>query len=124
MKLYLTAAGIYAGTQAEAKRDGKGWRPEEVPTSKYELIDYLNALKHNSADATERLPAPPMHMSTPVVEVDKPRGPAPGREGYRLFSAGDSVDSLCDAIGELEGSKLAAVSEAFIDRFKELAKRI
>ena len=67
MKLYLTAAGIYAGTQVEAKADGKGWRLEEVPTDKYGLIDYLNKLVHReeiealSKDAlfenTERPPA-------------------------------------------------------------------
>lgn len=45
MKLYITAAGIYAGTQVEAKADGKGWKPEEVPTDKYGLINYLNRLK-------------------------------------------------------------------------------
>lgn len=52
MKLYLTAAGVYAGTQIEAKRDGKGWTPEEVPTDKQGLIDYLNALKHSEPTVT------------------------------------------------------------------------
>lgn len=49
MRLYITAAGIYAGTQQEAKADGKGWKLEEVPVSKYELIEYLNALKFGPA---------------------------------------------------------------------------
>jgi hypothetical protein len=42
MNLYITAAGRYVGTQAEAKRDGKGWTPETVPTDKEGLIAYLN----------------------------------------------------------------------------------
>lgn len=46
MRLYITAAGVYAGTQAEAKRDGKGWHEEMVPTDKTGLIDYLNKLKY------------------------------------------------------------------------------
>lgn len=45
MRLYITATGRYVGTQDDAKVDGKGWRLEEVPTTKTELIDYLNALK-------------------------------------------------------------------------------
>lgn len=44
MNLYITATGRYAGTQAEAKADGKGWTPEVVPTDKPGLIAYLNAL--------------------------------------------------------------------------------
>lgn len=50
MKLYITAAGVYAGTQAEAKKDGKGWTLEEVPTDKQGLIDYLNSFKFDHAD--------------------------------------------------------------------------
>ena len=46
MRLYITAAGVYAGTQVEAKRDGKGWHEEIVPTDKTGLIDYLNKLKY------------------------------------------------------------------------------
>ena len=42
MKLYQTANGVYVGTQAEAKGDGQGWAPVEIPTSKPELIEWLN----------------------------------------------------------------------------------
>lgn len=53
MRLYLTAAGVYAGTQQEAKADGKGWRLEEVPTDKQGLIAYLNVLKFDTMGETK-----------------------------------------------------------------------
>jgi hypothetical protein len=45
VKLYIAADGFYVGTKVDAKKLGKGWRTEEVPTDKPGLIDYLNILK-------------------------------------------------------------------------------
>lgn len=56
MRLYRTAAGRFAGTQADARKDGPGWKPEEVPTVKADLIAYLNALTGNGKAAAA--PAP------------------------------------------------------------------
>lgn len=54
MKLYITAAGHYVGTQADAKAEGKGWRQVEVPTDKAGLLDYLNRnWANNPADEAE-----------------------------------------------------------------------
>lgn len=41
MKLYLTQAGRWAGTQAEARQDGS-FEQIEVPTDKPGLLDWLN----------------------------------------------------------------------------------
>lgn len=41
MKLYI-AAGVYVGTQAEAKKLDRDFTPVEVPTDKEGLIAYLN----------------------------------------------------------------------------------
>jgi hypothetical protein len=43
MILYRDKTGVVVGTQAEAKRMGKGWTQLIVPTDKQGLIDYLNA---------------------------------------------------------------------------------
>lgn len=44
MNLYRTAKGRFVGTQAEARKSGKGWVKVSVPTVKADLIDYLNDL--------------------------------------------------------------------------------
>lgn len=68
MKLYITAAGVYAGTQVEAKADGKGWQLEEVPTDKYGLIDYLNKLVHKGSGLPPFAPEP---VAPPTPEERK-----------------------------------------------------
>ena len=43
MRLYTNDRGSWVGTQADAKRDfGKEWREVGVPTSKDELLEFLN----------------------------------------------------------------------------------
>jgi hypothetical protein len=45
MKLYTDSEGNWRGTQAEARRDLNLWQTHEVPTSKAELLTFLNAHK-------------------------------------------------------------------------------
>ena len=72
MRLYLTTAGRYVGTQADAKSKGKGWRPEEVPTDKLGLLAYLNAmvtrdeLDNPPVDTQPQPSAPLVHVHTRV----------------------------------------------------------
>ncbi len=43
MRLYTNDKGAWAGTQADARRDfGKDWREVDVPTSKPDLLAFLN----------------------------------------------------------------------------------
>jgi hypothetical protein len=45
VRLYVTPAGRWTGTQAEAKelgRDDGGWQQRDVPTDKEGLLDFLN----------------------------------------------------------------------------------
>lgn len=51
MNLYL-ANGRYVGTQAEARKIDRGFRPVTVPVDKDGLIGYLNALRSASSIAT------------------------------------------------------------------------
>ena len=43
MRLYTNDKGAWAGTQADARKDfGKDWREVDVPTSKPDLLAFLN----------------------------------------------------------------------------------
>jgi hypothetical protein len=68
MKLYI-ADGGYVGTQAEAKQVDRAFRPVEVPTSKDELIAFLNQLVRHTADIYRSrvaiMPAPELFQSAP-----------------------------------------------------------
>ena len=50
MKLYTDSEGNWRGTQAEARRDLNLWQTQEVPTSKAELLEFLNAHKVGAAN--------------------------------------------------------------------------
>jgi hypothetical protein len=42
MRLYRTAKGTWVGRQDEARKDGRGWEPVDVPTDKPRLLAWLN----------------------------------------------------------------------------------
>jgi len=45
MRLYTDSKGNWRGTQADARKDLNLWQTQEVPTSKAELLEFLNAHK-------------------------------------------------------------------------------
>ena len=45
MRLYTDSEGNWRGTQADARKDLNLWQTQEVPTSKAELLEFLNAHK-------------------------------------------------------------------------------
>ena len=55
MKLYTDSEGNWRGTQAEARRDLNLWQTHEVPTSKAELLTFLNAHKVGDLKLDEEL---------------------------------------------------------------------
>jgi hypothetical protein len=146
MRLYLTAAGIYAGTQVEAKRDGKGWHEEIVPTDKTGLIDYLNALRFK--EVAPPIPATheewrTLHEQQPVLsepetaqdQQDEVLEEAAIREAFQrtvpqhrlaeraaFLGTSEEIALLADRIGELDGWPLGQVALAAASRLKELAE--
>jgi len=113
MRLYLTAKGRYAGTQDEAKVDGKGWHLELVPDQKADLIAYLNDKLAAPVEAQPAMPqladdfVPPVasdgfpehrvaYSSGLVEAMFKPRPPA--------------LRELCFQIGKLNSGDLAHVA--------------
>ena len=72
MKLYRNSNGVWAGTQADARKYcGKDYRTVDVPTDKTNLLEFLNINKvgdYNINDSTDivklKLQQPPeMHES-------------------------------------------------------------
>ena len=52
MRLYQNSKGQWFGTQADARRNSpRDWREVEVPTSKQELLDWLNLHNFGSKSA-------------------------------------------------------------------------
>ena len=55
MRLYTDNEGNWRGTQAEARRDLNMWSTEEVPTSKADLLTFLNTHNVQASDGLDKL---------------------------------------------------------------------
>ena len=136
MNLYLTADGRYVGTQAEAKKAGKGWTPETVPTDKEGLIDYLNALP--TAMKAGRAFDKTVIMSEPIdpdeFEINpltaapdmtwKPT-PAPSNPDRDLkLQQGRELSQITDYIMDSEGYVLGSILNAGLERAAQLSKKV
>ena len=107
MNLYLTAAGSYVGTQADAKLAGPGWSPEEVPVDKQGLLDYLNELV-----ARQPVDDPVPQLVEPVeIEIKAPTI-SPEKTTNTL--------SVTDQILASEGSDFGNYLSASLSRLGEL----
>lgn len=133
MNLYITADGRYVGTQAEAKKAGKGWTPETVPTDKEGLIEYLNNMtvtasvqpigearplqeasneevRQSNTEEAQREAAIRMTPKNPIAEMKL----AKGRE----------VDQIADFIMDSEGWVLGNIVSAALERMSQLNRSI
>jgi hypothetical protein len=139
VNLYLTVAGRYVGTQAEAKKSGKGWTPETVPTDKEGLIEYLNQTVEGRRECELRDFVGPATLEELAEQIDEPTvgaDPFPvnpltaapemrwKRQEPRLFSAGPDNDAICEAIEAATGNALARIGEAYVCRVAEITKGI
>lgn len=117
MKLYITAAGRYVGTQAEAKADGKGWTQVEVPTDKAGLIDYLNTLP----------PAQPSELTTldDFLEEEGILEEVTENAKRRVAAYEEAPIGLTDVetfIQNADAPALSSVAENVAYRFKEISE--
>ena len=114
MRLYLTAAGRYVGTQDEARKDGKGWALAEVPTDKAGLIDYLNdqlpVADEPSFDNVVPLPPPILREADPKL-VDA---------GKRIRTA-DAIEDFI--LNEATVAQVENIFSTIGARFAELVKK-
>lgn len=116
MNLYLTAAGRYVGTQADAKAAGKGWKAEEVPTDKPGLIAYLNSLTRAGG------------ASVPFGEAEDPMTYLPWRDnkaGEPVRSTNTETASELPAIEAIQSAgadEASHILQASLERVAELGE--
>jgi len=68
MRLYQNSKGQWFGTQADARRNSpRDWREVEVPTSKQDLLDWLNL--HNFAPKSAGIAPEPHPAPEPKSEL-------------------------------------------------------
>jgi hypothetical protein len=71
MRLYQNSKGQWFGTQADARRNSpRDWREVEVPTSKQDLLDWLNL--HNFAPKSAGIAPEPRTAPEPKSELLSP----------------------------------------------------
>jgi len=107
MKLYL-AAGQYLGTQAEAKKLDRTYKPVDVPTSKDELIAFLNGPS----------PARPR-------EAEPALRPQPAVQPERAAPAPSKIEAECrieDAIAEADYPRALSLANHIHQRLMEHAR--
>lgn len=132
MRLYRDAHGVIVGTQAEAKRMGKGWEQIDVPTDKQGLIDYLNSYRptfelQGSTLLADTLPTTAQDEQNEVLEALPVQRFADTAKEHRLaeraafLGTSEEIALLTDRIGELDGWPLGQVALAAATRLKELA---
>jgi hypothetical protein len=116
MKLYLTAAGQYAGTQKEA---GKGFALELVPDNKEALIAYLNEKIAARAAPVEQ-PEVPSGGSANFVE--RPRVVAPVQPSLDKIMKASQVEDFI--LNEATVAQVESLFACLGTRFSELAKAV
>lgn len=71
MRLYQNSKGQWFGTQADARRNSpRDWHEVEVPTSKQDLLDWLNL--HNFGSKSSGLAPAPVPDVSDMPEVLSP----------------------------------------------------
>tara|TARA_R110002020_G_scaffold306404_1_gene522354 strand:- start:135 stop:503 length:369 start_codon:yes stop_codon:yes gene_type:complete len=89
MRLYQNSKGQWFGTQADARRNSpKDWREVEVPTSKQELLNWLNL--HNFGSKPAGLaPEPDVEAKPEAIQPTNKISANPNR--YDLMDASDAA---------------------------------
>lgn len=136
MRLYY-AAGVYVGTQADAKRLDKDFTPVEVPTDKDGLMAFLNR-GHIKALAGVAEPSPtitapaeddigdllgeelPPQKPMPPIFTDQRPAMDAGSVLSRMDTPG--IEQMVEAIAVSKGASLRRFAGAVAMRFSELAK--
>lgn len=112
MNLYL-ANGRYVGTQAEAWRADRNFKPVDVPTDKPGLIAYLNELA--PAPRQSSAAAPPMAAEQPSRDMSA------GAVLARSDNPGLDVDGIVEAIISAKGIAAGRFATAVAIAFQNIA---
>ena len=105
MRLYYDQKGNWAGTQADAKKAfGKDWWEIDVPTSKAELLEFLNL--HNCLTDLNTVQFPP---DNPVTEDKSHPQSCSANHEYRDPNAYDVKDVVLNCDRKHLGMALGAI---------------
>jgi hypothetical protein len=125
MRLYYDQKGNWAGTQADAKKAfGKDWWEIDVPTSKAELLDFLNL--HNCLTDLNTVQFPPDEpqpfgdkIRTMMEDKSHPQSCSANTE-YRDPSAYDVRDVVLNCDRKHLGSALGAIISRLHDELGDV----
>ena len=116
MRLYYDQKGGWAGTQADAKKAfGKDWWEIDVPTSKAELLEFLNL--HNCLTDLNTVQFPP---DNPVTEDKSHPQSCSANTEYRDPSAYDVRDVVLNCDRKHLGSALGAIISRLHDELGDV----
>tara|TARA_R100000900_G_C3214697_1_gene139396 strand:+ start:45 stop:368 length:324 start_codon:yes stop_codon:yes gene_type:complete len=92
MRLYQNSKGQWFGTQADARRNSpRDWREVEVPTSKQDLLDWLNL--HNFAPKSAGIAPEPHPEPEPKSELLSPHAASWVSWAYETLRRGDKKEA-------------------------------
>lgn len=125
MNLYL-ANGIYVGTQAEARKLDKGFKPVTVPVDKEGLIAHLNSLvaKNLSASAAANPVAFERGFDAGARRAINAAPPARDMSASAVLSRMDgpaNIDEMCETICKSSGHPLSRFAVSVACAFNRLA---
>ena len=104
MRLYKSSNGQWVGTQREAQKNfPRDWKETEVPTSKAELIAFLNSYKVGGKPAAENGGAA-ANSSKPVsLEAISPEAYSWVNWAYETLRRGDKKEAEAMLLNGLNG---------------------
>jgi hypothetical protein len=132
-ELYRLADHTHVNTQADAKHSGQAWEKVDVPTTRKELLSYLNeiAASCRGGISSDTPPAAePQEPETAEVEYSQTHTPAPAptidhaAEKRRLVAemASLSREEIVDRIFEAKPNDMAHYLLASVGRLGELGR--
>lgn len=124
MNLYLTADGRYVGTQAEAKKAGKGWTPETVPTDKEGLIEYLNDMTVTASVQPIREASNETIRQSNSEEAQREAAIRMTPDRDLKLQQGRELSQITDYIMESEGYVLGSILNAGLERAAQLNRKV
>lgn len=121
MNLYL-ANGVYVGTQAEARKLDKGFKPVTVPVDKDGLIRHLNMLLSRPTVYVTPVPFFPTPTAHPAAEAQIARNRDMGAAAILSRLDGPAnIDAMCETICQSAGYPLKRFAASVACAFTRLA---
>lgn len=104
MRLYKSSKGEWVGTQRDAQRNfPRDWTEVDVPTSKMELIDWLNS--HEVGASRERAVGQEIVTSAPHPDKLNPEADSWVQWAYETLRRGDKKEAEAMLIKGLNHQK-------------------